>query len=64
MAKKLGELMFVKLCKRLKKYIIKGEKMKKKVLSVLLCVAMSAVMLMGCGNKSADKNGDSRIKRH
>lgn len=30
--------------------------MKKKFVSILLCVAMTATMLMGCGEKSNDKN--------
>ncbi|QXE18020.1 hypothetical protein B5S50_03700 [Clostridium sp. 001] len=46
----------------IKKYI-KEENMKKRVLSVLLCVVMSVVMLMGCGNKSTDKNGASKDKK-
>lgn len=37
--------------------------MKKKVLSALLCVAMSAVMLMGCGNKGNEKSGEAKEKK-
>ncbi|OAA91645.1 MetQ/NlpA family ABC transporter substrate-binding protein [Clostridium ljungdahlii] len=37
--------------------------MKKRVLSVLLCAVMSVVMLMGCGNKSAEKDGNSKDKK-
>ena len=34
--------------------------MKKKVLSVLLCVAMVATMAIGCGSDKEDKKSDSK----
>lgn len=37
--------------------------MKKKIVSVLLCVAMVATMAVGCGGKKTDGDSGSKIGR-